>query len=283
MADLPNHHHIPSLSHDIDSDPEIAAMRDGRDDDSPVKSGGISATTSNSASSSGRIPGTFHDIDSDDELAAVKAGDLPIKTGGISMGTFVPSLPRMETHGIDSDDELLAVRDSGLTKTGGRKSPGARRTGGPSARYKQEPDIDSDDELAAKRLESNRGTPIKSKKDAGSTSTSAKSAKSTGPKELKVKKKPPSTPEVAPSSCAKVLGRDDEGLRGRHRKRGPDAQQPGPTMQRGLRARPENETNDDLLGDTWTVSVPIAIGLVMCTPFVMMLLALWWNKSSKKS
>lgn len=281
MADLPNHHRN-ALSLDIDADPEIAAIRDGRDGTIPVKSGGISTTTSNSATSSACIPGTFHDIDSDDELAIMNAGDLPIQTGGISMGTFVPSLPHREMHDIDSDDELLAVRDSGLTKTGGRKRPGPRRTGGPSARYKQEPDIDSGSELAAKRQEGNGGDPIKSKNDVGSTSTSAKSAKSTGPKELKAKRKPPSTPKVASSSSAKVFGKDDEGLRGRQRKQGLDIQQPGPTMQRRLRTRAENETNDDLLRDSWTVPVSVAIGLMMCTPFMMMLLALWWNNSSKK-
>ena len=283
MADLPNHHHTASLSHDIDADPELASIRDGRDGDIPIKSGGISTTTSNSAMSSACIPGTFHDIDSDDELAIVNAGDLPIHTGGISMGTFVPCLPHMEMHDIDSDDELLAMCDSGLTKTGGRKRPGPRRTGGPSARYKQEPDIDSGDELAAKRQEGNGGTPIKSKNDVGSTSRSAKSAKSTGPKELKAKKKPLSMQEVASSSSVKVLGKDDEGLRGRKRKQGLDTEQPRPTMHRRLRGRAENETNDDLLGDSWTVPESVAIGLMMCTPFMMMLLALWWNNSSKKS
>lgn len=219
MANLPNHHHTPYLSHDIDSDPEIAVIRDGRDGDIPTKTGGISTINSNSTASSNSIPGTFHDIDSGDELAAVKAGDLPIHTGGFSMDTLDPPNPHMETYDIDSD--LLAVRDTGLTSTGARKGPGPRRTGGPSARYKQAPDVDSDDELAAKRQEGKGVTPITSKNEAASTGTSAKSAKSTGPKVLKANRKPPNTPEVASSSARQD---NTEGLRGRQRRLGSDEQ-----------------------------------------------------------
>lgn len=281
MADLSNHHQTPSLSHDIDSDPEIAAIRDGREGYIPTKSGGISTTSSNSTASSNSIPGTFHDIDSDDELAAMKAGGLPIEAGGISMDAFVPPYPHMETHGIDSGGKFLAMRDTGLMSTGARTSYGARRTGGPSARYKQKADIDSDDELAAKKQEGKGGTPIKSNNDAASTSTSAKSAKSaksTGPKELKAKRKPPNTPEVASSSARQD---NTEGLRGRQRRLGSD-EQAQPMVHQGLREGPADETNDGILGDPWTVPVPVAIGLMMCTPFMMMILALWWNNSSKK-
>lgn len=267
MADLPNYHHIPSLSHDIDSDPELAAIRDGRDGDIPIK-GGIGTSTT---SSSNRIPGIVHDIDSDDELAAVKAGDLPIHTGGISSRTFVSPLPHIKSNDIDSD-ELLAPHDTGLT------SMEARRTGGPSARYKQEQDIDVDDELAAKRQEGKGGIPIKSKNDAASTSTSAKSAKSTGPKVLKAKRKPPNTPELTSLSARQD---NTEGLRGR-RKRLNSNDQAQRMVQRDLRETPADETNYDILGHSWTVPVPVAIGLMMCTPFMMMMLALWWHNPSKK-
>ena len=43
-------------------------------------------------------------------------------------------------------------------------------------------------------------------------------------------------------------------------------------------ARPLGETNNDILAETMTVSVPVAIGLIISAPFLMMLLVLWWHK-----
>lgn len=192
-----------------------------------------------------RTTSLTHDIDSDDDLVAIRQNDESIMSGGV--GTIAPSDSVKRTLASFHDEPDTPFDDNNDNDV----------LAGEQAR---------EDEITA---DASRANELDDDDEEGDRSVNAFQAAQAR------------VDEMATGLRERRLKTEAQKARG-------EGEQPwealGQTRAiRGEKLRPEGETTDNMLAGGGSIPVPVAIALIMLTPFAMMLLVMWWHQKGKSS